>query len=206
MCVFRLAPCHLVYARHEMADVDAGTKILRARVLTIPADLKALFSIVDDGDLSDELRQLAAGAIFYNLNPANLIPAKEGALGLADDAIAIRCALDEVRRTAPEQAKKYAATAPETWEGLENEIALLSAMLGDLWAPLADAWRKVGMSEWRGKKAKDCVADADDSAWLYAAVEEALSLRDVDDAEVVREVRKEPLLAKLTQRLAVRKK
>ena len=189
-----------------MAEVDAAIQVLRARVLTIPADLKALFAIVDDGDLSDELRGLAAGAIFYNLNPANLIPAKEGALGLADDAIAIRCVLDEVRRTVPEQAKKYATAAPETWEGLENEIALLAALLGDLWTPLHEAWRKIGMSEWRGKKAADCVAEADDSAWLYAAVEEALSLRDVDDAEVVREVRKEPLLAKLTQRLGTRKK
>ena len=189
-----------------MADDVVAIQALRSRVLTIPADLKALFAIVDDADLPDETRALAAGAIFYNLNPANLIPAKEGAIGYADDAIAIRCVLDEVQKTFPEQAKKYAKAAPETWDGLDREIALFSGLLGDLWQPLHDAWRKVGMMEWRGKKAADCVADADDSAWLYAAVEETLSLRDVDDAEVVREVRKEPLLLKLAQRLNIRKK
>ena len=73
-------------------------------------------------------------------------------------------------------------------------------------AKLRDAWRTIGMLEWRGKKAANAVATADDSAWLYAAVEEALAMRDVDEAAVVREVRKDPLLAKLAQRLSVRKK
>ena len=189
-----------------MAETDGAIRVLRARILSIPADLKALFSIVDDGDLSDELRTLGAAAIFYNLNPANLIPAKEGALGLADDAIAIRCALDEVRQKVPDAAKRYATAASETWDGLQQEIELLSGLLGDLWQPLHEAWRRIGMGEWRGKKAADCVADANASAWLYAAVEEALALRDVDDAAVIREVRKEPLIAKLQQRLNVRKK
>ena len=189
-----------------MTDGEVAIQVLRMRVLSIGADLKALFAIVDDGDLADDLRALAAGAIFYNLNPANLIPAKEGALGLADDAIAIRCALAEVKKREPVHAKKYADAAPDTWEGLDREIELFSELLGDLWSPLHEAWRKVGMSEWRGKKAADCVANADESSWLYAAVEEALSNRDVGDAEVVREVRREPLLAKLGLRLNVRKK
>jgi hypothetical protein len=62
------------------------------------------------------------------------------------------------------------------------------------------------MQEWKGKKAKDCVADPDESAWLYSAVDETISLRDVDDAAVVREVKKEPLLSKLGARLATRKR
>lgn len=188
-----------------MSDGDAAIQVLRSRVQTIGTDLKALFAIVDDGDLNDELRALAAGAIFYNLNPANLIPAKEGALGLADDAIAIRCVLAEVKKREPNAAKRYADAAPDTWADLDREIQLLSSLLGELWNPLHDAWRKIGMMEWRGKKALGCVSDPDESAWLYAAVDEALSNRDVGDAEVVREVRKEPLLAKLGQRLAVRK-
>jgi hypothetical protein len=185
---------------------DEAIQVLRSRVLSIPSDLKALFAIVDDADLSDELRTLGASAIFYNLNPANLIPAKEGMLGLADDAIAIRCALDEVRQAEPARAKHYGEAAPETWEGLEHEITLLSGLLGDLWQPLRDAWRSIGMLEWRGKKAANAVANSDDSAWLYAAVEETLALRDIDEHAVAREVRKEPLLGKLAQRLSVRKK
>ena len=194
-----------MYPHPIMSEADA-IQVLRTRVMTIGTDLKALFAIVDDGDLEDELRTLAAGAIFYNLNPANLIPAKEGALGLADDAIAIRCVLAEVKKNKPDAAKKYANAAPDTWENLDKEIALLSDLLGELWTPLHEAWRKIGMSEWRGKKATGCVSDPDESAWLYAAVEEALSNRDIDDAEVLREVRKEPLLTKLGLRLAVRKK
>ncbi|GAC1583219.1 MAG: hypothetical protein NVS3B20_13580 [Polyangiales bacterium] len=185
---------------------DEAIQVLRSRVLSIPADLKALFPIVDDGELTDELRTLAASAIFYNLNPANIIPAKEGMLGFADDAIAIRCALDEVRRAVPERARVYAEGAPETWEGLEHEMDLLGALLGEWWQPLRATWRTIGMLEWHGKKAANAVSDAADSAWLYAAVEEALALRDVEEHAVVREVRKEPLLAKLAQRLSVRKK
>lgn len=185
---------------------DEAIRVLRSRVLSIGSDLKALFAIVDDADLTDELRTLASAAIFYNLNPANLIPEKEGMLGLADDAIAIRCALDDVRKAVPDRAKAYALTSPETWDGLEHEIELLAGLLGDHWQPLRDAWRTIGMLEWRGKKAANAVATADDSAWLYAAVEEALAMRDVDEAAVVREVRKDPLLAKLAQRLSVRKK
>jgi uncharacterized membrane protein YkvA (DUF1232 family) len=184
-----------------MSDQSDAIQVLRTRVASIPADLKALFAVVDDPELDDDLRTLAAAAIFYNLNPANLIPTKEGALGLADDAIAIRCALDEVRKKSPERAKKHAESAPEAWENLEQEIELLSSLLGDLWTPLRDTWRTIGLQEWKGKKAVDCVSDPDESAWLYAAVDETISLRDVDDAAVVREVRKEPLLSKLAARL-----
>lgn len=188
-----------------MPETEA-MQVLRARVASIPADLKALFAIVDDAELSDELRTTGAAAIFYNLNPANLIPTKEGALGLADDAIAIRCALDDVRKAAPERAKIHAEADPETWDGLEREMSLLAELLGELWNPLLDAWRSIGMQEWRGKKAVDCVRDPEESAWLYAAVDEAMTLRDIDDAAVVREVKREPLLSKLGARLAVRKR
>jgi uncharacterized membrane protein YkvA (DUF1232 family) len=187
-----------------MPDQDA-IAVLRARVSSIPADLKALFAVVDDPELPDDVRCLGAAAIFYNLNPSNLIPAKEGALGLADDAIAIRCALDEVRQKHPERAKKHADAAPETWDGLEHEIEVLSKFLGDLWQPLRDAWASIGMQEWRGKKAKDCIADPEESAWLYAAVDEEMSMRDIDDSAVIREVQKAPLLAKLQARLGARK-
>jgi uncharacterized membrane protein YkvA (DUF1232 family) len=187
-----------------MSDQDA-IAVLRARVSSIPADLKALFAVVDDPELTDELRCVGAAAIFYNLNPSNLIPAKEGALGLADDAIAIRCALDEVRQKSPDRAKKHAAAAPETWDGLEAEVELLSKLLGDLWQPMRDAWSSIGMQEWRGKKAKDCIADPEESAWLYAAVDEEMSMRDIDDNAVIREVQKAPLIAKLQARLGARK-
>lgn len=187
----------------ENAD---AISVLRARVASIPSDLKALFAVVDDAELEDELRALGAAAIFYNLNPANLIPSKEGALGLADDAIAIRCALDEVRRRAPERAKQYAQSAPETWDNLEDEIKLLATLLGDLWEPLRETWRTIGMQEWKGKKAQNCVTDPEESAWLYATVDETIALRDVDDAAVVRDVKKEPLLAKLAARLGTRKR
>lgn len=188
-----------------MNDTAEAMDVLRARVRSIGPDLKALFAIVDDPELDDDLRTLGAAAIFYNLNPANLIPAKEGVLGLADDAIAIRCALLEVRQRAPDRAAKHADAAPETWSNLEHEVALLSELLGPLWDALRDAWRSVGMLEWRGKRAADAVADPEDSAWLYAAVDEALSLRDVDDSAVVREIKRDVLLAKLSSRLSVRK-
>jgi uncharacterized membrane protein YkvA (DUF1232 family) len=188
-----------------MPDSDA-ISVLRGRVSSIPADLKALFAIVDDADLSDELRTLGAAAIFYNLNPAGLIPLKEGALGLADDALAIRCALDEVRRQAPDRAARYAEAAPETWDGLEREIELLSALLGDLWSPFRDAWPPIGNQEWRGKRASACVKDPEESAWLYAAVDEVLADRDIDDGAITREVRKDSLVAKLGARLSTRKR
>lgn len=180
--------------------------VLRERILSIPADLKGLFAIVDDGDLDDALRLEAAAAIFYNLNPANLIPANEGMLGYADDAIAIRCAMHAVAEANPARAAKLAETSPELWGDLARDIALFSALLGDLWEPLRQAWRRVGLLEWRGKKAAEVVADAEASAWLYSAVDEAFALRDLDEAAVVREVRREPLLTKLQSRLAARKR
>src|SRR5579864_2795468 len=103
MLARRAGRCRLL----PMPEHAEAIRVLRSRITSIPADLKALFAIVDDADLPDELRTLAAGAIFYNLNPANLIPEKEGMLGLADDAIAIRCALDEARRAVPDRAKAY---------------------------------------------------------------------------------------------------
>lgn len=189
-----------------MSDQDA-IAVIRARVSSIPADLKALFAIVDDPELTDDLRALAAAAIFYNLNPSNLLPHNAGgALGFADDVIAIRCALDEVRKQNPERAKKHAEAAPESWEGLEHEIEIISKLLGDLWAPFGDAWRTVGAQEWRGHRAKNCVSDAEESTWLYEAVDEEMSNRDVDDQAVVRDVQKAPLIAKLSARLATRKR
>jgi len=189
-----------------MSDQDA-IAVVRARVSSIPADLKALFAVVDDPEISDDLRALAAAAIFYNLNPSNLIPytGGVGVIGFADDVIAIRCALEEVRKQNPERAKKHAETAPESWDGLEHEIELISSLLGDLWAPFGEAWRTVGAQEWRGHRAKNCVSDAEQSTWLYEAVEEEMSNRDIDEQAVVREVQKAPLLSKLAARLATRK-
>lgn len=185
---------------------DEAIAVLRERILSIPADLKALFAVVDDADLPDELRVKAAAAIFYNLNPSNLIPAKEGMLGYADDALAIRCAMFAVAEAAPEQAKRHAEHAPELWGDLDRDIAAFSGLLGDLWEPFREAWLRVGMMEWRGKKAADAVADEEVSAWLYAAVDEAFALRDLEEAAVVREVRRDPLLAKLQGRLGARKR
>ena len=188
-----------------MPDQDA-IAVVRARVSSIHADLKALFAVVDDPELSDELRALAAAAIFYNLNPSNLLPHNTGGvLGFADDVIAIRCALDEVRKQTPERAKKHAEAAPESWESLEHEIAVLSELLGDLWAPFQDAWRAVGAQEWRGHRAAACVTNTEESTWLYEAVEEEMANRDIDDQAVVREVQKAPLLSKLGARLSTRK-
>lgn len=189
-----------------MSEKDA-IAVIRARVSSIPADLKALFAVLDDPELADDLRGLAASAIFYNLNPSNLLPHNAGGvLGFADDVLAIRCALDEVRTRSPERARKHAEAAPESWEGLEGEIAVLSALLGDLWAPFCEAWRTIGAQEWRGHRAQHCVSDADESTWLYEAVEEEMSNRDIDEQAVVREIQKAPLLAKLSARLATRKR
>jgi hypothetical protein len=49
------------------------------------------------------------------------------------------------------------------------------------------------------------VTDAEESTWLYEAVEEEMANRDIDEQAVVREVQKAPLLSKLSARLATRK-
>jgi uncharacterized membrane protein YkvA (DUF1232 family) len=189
-----------------MPDQAEAVRMLRARVGSLPSDLKALFAIIDDADCSEELRTLAAAAVFYSLSPAGLIPAKEGALALADQAIVVRCALDEVRRGAPDRTKVHADADPDTWAGLEHEIELLGGLLGDVWPAVRDGWRAIGMQGLRGKTPKQVAADPEVSTWLYAMVDEAVALRDIDEQAIIREIHKEPLVAKLSARLSNRKR
>ena len=56
----------------------------------IHQDLKILFEMLDDAELSEHARTRAAGAMLYLLAPGDLIPDTFGLLGHVDDSLVLR--------------------------------------------------------------------------------------------------------------------
>lgn len=169
-------------------------------------DLKDSFFVVDDGELDEDMRILGAGAIFYGLAAGDLLPDTLGPLGLVDDVLVLRIALERICAANPERAKVYATERPELFENLAADLATARAFLGELFELFDERVDTCRAIEFKGKTPAICVTDADDNRWLYDEVMEAQLHMPSDDDEIARHMRKiDTVMPRLKQRLAQKK-
>ena len=185
-------------ARHRFVEW------LKDAILQLPQDLKAMMRVVEDPDLPDEARVMAAGAVLHVLSGVNTIPGARGVLGYVDDVLLLRVVLDHIAKRDPSLLERHRDGAPELFETLQQDLELARGFLGEGMKVLERALDGLGRITYHGRNARQCVFDTDASNWLYDTVQEAEVDRfEFDEDEVAREVKRvEQLLPSLRAKAA----
>lgn len=156
-------------------------------ILSLPQDLKAMLRIVEDPDLEDDHRTLAAGALVHVLSGANAIPGMRGILAYVDDVIVLRLVLERLSKEAPDVMERHKKDSPELLEPLAEQMETVRDYLGDLLSVLEKATDQLPKLTHEGHSASQCAHDDEASTWLYDAVHAALvNELDFNEADVAR--------------------
>lgn len=167
-------------------ETQAFKEVMEDAILSLPPDMKAVLRIVEDPDLDDAHRSLAAGALIHVLAASNAIPGMRGVLAYVDDAIVLRLALERLVREAPDAMARHREDEPEMFELLPEQMGVVRAYLGELLTVLDQAVDALPELTHEGHSAQDCARDPDATTWLYDAVHAALVELELDEDEVVR--------------------
>lgn len=163
---------------------------MRDAIVSLPQDMKAILRIVEDPDLEDDHRTLAAGALLHVLSGHNAIPGMRGMLAYVDDVIILRLTLEQLLRLAPDVMTQQREDSPELFEPLAEQMDAVRAYLGDLLGVLEKACEGLPELSHQGHSAAACAEDAEAAMWLYDAVQQAIiDDLDIEEDDVTRALR-----------------
>jgi hypothetical protein len=153
-------------------STEALQPIAEAWLSSLQQDIKEFVRVVcDDPELDEALRDRVHGAVFYALVPGDVIPDSIGVLGYLDDALALRIALDEVRREAPDRFEAWRDRIPEMIESAGEALATFRESLDEA---TYDAFRHrvfaIEKVEFKGRRASEVAQGKVDPGWLAAEV------------------------------------
>jgi hypothetical protein len=171
-------------------------------VLSLPQHLKGALRLVDDPNISDEGRILAAGAILHWLGGSNTIPGvRGGPMSLVDDVLVLRLVYARVEAIAPEAMARHRAESPDLYANLTEEVELIRSYLGKGIAVLDKAVDRIPQLKHQGRTPAQCVADEEASTMLYEDVQSALVDLELEEDAVARALKQlDPVLDGLRQR------
>ncbi|MDH3199961.1 MAG: hypothetical protein OEM15_03610 [Myxococcales bacterium] len=168
-------------------------------------DLKSVLRIVEDPEIDDESRIVAAGGLLHVISSVGAIPGVRGVLRHLGDVLVIRLMLDRIRTSSSDAFERYVAESPEMLEPLSDELEAMHAYLGDRVRVLERVVDKFPKLQHQGHQATGCIGDTESSNWLYDAVHEVLIDEiEFDDDDVARELKQvdqilDPLSARLNR-------
>ena len=139
---------------------------------SLQQDIKEFVRVVcDDPELDESLRDRVHGAVFYALVPGDVIPDSVGVVGYLDDALALRIALDEVHREAPDRFESWRDRIPELVESAGEDLATFRESLDE---ETYEAFRQrvfaIEKVEFKGRRASEVAKGTVDPGWLAAEV------------------------------------
>ena len=178
------------------------TDFLRAAILSLPQHLQAALRLMDDPNIPDEGRIVAAGAVLHWLSGSNTIPGvRGGVLSYVDDVLILRLAYEKIQSIAPDAMAKHCTDWPEIFGGLAQEAALVRETLGTSVAVFDKAIERIGQQKHHGRNAAQCVADAEAGTMLYDEVTSALVDLELEEEAIGRALKQlGPVLDGLRQR------
>lgn len=159
---------------------------LRALLLALPFDLKLLFELASDAEVSADARGAAMGGIIYCLTPNDLLPEVTGGLAHVDDAIALRLVLAQVQAVAPASATGHLERFTEQFAVLSDDLELLRTYFGDGLTGMLRRIERLQRVKYKGCSIARYVDDAEATERLYREVLEFATEYDVDDAAVAK--------------------
>jgi len=175
---------------------------VKGALLTLPQHLQGTLRLMDDPNIPDEGRAIAAGAILHWLSGSNTIPGvRGGLLSYVDDVLVLRLAYVRIESIAPEAMARHRADWPELFGALDEDVALLRSYLGNGVAVLDKAVDRIAQTKHHGRTAAQCVADPDAGTMLYDEVQSALVDLELEEEAVGRALKQlDPVLEGLRQR------
>jgi uncharacterized membrane protein YkvA (DUF1232 family) len=177
---------------------------MRAAILSLPQDLKAMLRVLEDPDLDDQGRVIASGALLHVLSASNAIPGVKGTLALVDDVLVLRLALERIAATSPDVVSHHRDDEPDIFEPWQVQLDAARAYLGErginVLAKAVDGLAKI---TFQGHSARECARDQEAATWLYDSVHEAIVEQfEIAPDEVTRAVKNShEILAKVSQRV-----
>ena len=153
-------------------STEALDTIADSWLSTLQQDIKEFVRVVcDDPELDESLRDRVHGAVFYALVPGDVIPDSMGVMGYLDDALALRIALDEVHREAPDRFESWRDRIPELVESVGDDLATFRESLDE---ETYQAFRQrvfaIEKVEFKGRRASEVAQGVVDPGWLAAEV------------------------------------
>jgi uncharacterized membrane protein YkvA (DUF1232 family) len=175
---------------------------VKSAILSLPQHLKGVLRLVDDPNIPDEGRIVAAGAVLHWLSGSNTIPGvRGGILSYVDDVLVLRLAYARIETIAPEVMTRYKQDSPELFGKLTEEVALIRSYLGKGIGVLDKAVERIPQLKHHGRNAAQCVADEEGTTMLYDEVQAALVDFDFEEEAVGRALKQlDPVLDGLRQR------
>jgi hypothetical protein len=163
------------------------TDFLQAAITSLPQHLQAALRLMDDPDIPDEGRVIAAGSVMHFLSGSNSIPGvRGGALSYVDDVLMLRIAYERIEKLAPEAMAKHRDSSPDIFGELASELALTRGELGKGFSVLERAADRVAQLKHRGVGPKQCVSDEEAATVLYEEVQAAMVDLDIEEGAVSR--------------------
>lgn len=178
------------------------TDFLRAAILSLPQHLQAALRLMDDPNIPDEGRIMAAGAVQHWLSGSNTIPGvRGGVLSYVDDVIVLHLAYARIQTIAPDAMAKHSSDWPELLGNIAADDKLVRDTLGQSVAVFDKAIDKLGQLKHHGISSAQCVADEEAATTLYDEVTSALVDIELEEEAIGRALKQlGPVLDGLRQR------
>jgi uncharacterized membrane protein YkvA (DUF1232 family) len=143
-------------------------ELFKSWLVSLPHDLKIAFDAMDDENLPRSSREIAAGAICYVVSPNDFVRDRnEAVASFADDALLLRLALREVVAEGGEDGAEFPRRFPELFEGLDDDLATCTRVLGDLMPWIQGKVGGLRNQPYKGKKAPQFLDDDEAREELY---------------------------------------
>jgi hypothetical protein len=164
---------------------DAEVRFLAAIsdwLVSLPHDMKMLYEAAADPNLERSSRELAVGAIISTISPGHLPGVAPGDfVNYCDGVIMLRLVLQRVVKRGEDDSKAFRERFREFFDGLESDIALCEAVLGDMFQWLLDKTGALATLEYKSKKIPEYLDDPVASEFLYQEGLEFQTEYEVDE-------------------------
>jgi uncharacterized membrane protein YkvA (DUF1232 family) len=128
-------------------------ELVRSWLASLPHDLKIAFEAMDDENLPQPARELAAGAIIYVISPNDFVSDPSVAVAsFVDDALMLRLVLRKILVKGEADAQVLRDRYPEVFETLEKDLDVCRVAIGDLMTWLDGKVDTLKNLEHKGKK------------------------------------------------------
>jgi uncharacterized membrane protein YkvA (DUF1232 family) len=168
---------------------DSFVQLVREALITLPQTLKAILRMVEDPEIPDQGRVLAAGALVHWLSYAKTIPGVTGVLSYVDDVLVIGLVLGQLEAIAPEVTSRHLADLPEPLITPAKAIEVMQEYLGPVTSVLKKAATELGKLKYKGRTVEQYIGDEQASNRLYQDVQSALIELDIEESEVSQALR-----------------
>ena len=143
-------------------------EMVRGWLVSLPHDLKIAFDAMDDENLPRNARELAVGTIIYIVSPNDSVSDRnDTVVSFTDDAVLLRLGLLKVVELGGEDGAAFRDRYSELFDGITEQLEMCGAVMGDLMTWLAGKVETLHKLDFKSKKIKVYLDDAEAREQLF---------------------------------------